>query len=325
MRSPSKNMCSVRHRPMPVAPNASALAVCSGLSALVRTCHLASPGRTTSSAGRTSGTWRFEARIQRLVDQHLHDFRRGGLELARRRRCRSCRRSTGKSPSLNVLAVDRAPSWPRSRPARSAAPQTHTLPICRATRAACDETPPRAVKDSLGGDHAAQILGAGLDRGPAAPSRRVFRRLDGPVGVEINLARRRPGAGRQAGGDHLRRSSRPHRDRKSGPAPGPAGRPGRGSRPSASRSAFPSPSRSRCARGQPGPLAVARLQHEQLAVLDRELEVLHVLEVGLQASCEPSPARRTLWAARPLSRATGSGVRTPATTSSPWAFIRNSP
>ena len=29
MRSPSKNMCSVRHRPMPVAPNATALAVCS--------------------------------------------------------------------------------------------------------------------------------------------------------------------------------------------------------------------------------------------------------------------------------------------------------
>ena len=35
---PSKNMCSVRHRPMPSAPNAMAFAVCSGLSALVRTC-----------------------------------------------------------------------------------------------------------------------------------------------------------------------------------------------------------------------------------------------------------------------------------------------
>ncbi len=37
MRSPSKNMCSVRVRPMPVAPNAIAFSVCSGLSALVRT------------------------------------------------------------------------------------------------------------------------------------------------------------------------------------------------------------------------------------------------------------------------------------------------
>jgi hypothetical protein len=37
MRSPSKNMCSVRVRPMPWAPKAMAWAVCSGLSALVRT------------------------------------------------------------------------------------------------------------------------------------------------------------------------------------------------------------------------------------------------------------------------------------------------
>ena len=37
MRLPSKNMCSVRVRPMPVAPNAMAFSVCSGVSALVRT------------------------------------------------------------------------------------------------------------------------------------------------------------------------------------------------------------------------------------------------------------------------------------------------
>ena len=37
MRSPSKNMCSVRVRPMPTAPNAIAFAACSGVSALVRT------------------------------------------------------------------------------------------------------------------------------------------------------------------------------------------------------------------------------------------------------------------------------------------------
>ena len=37
MRSPSKNMCSVRVRPMPTAPNATAFSVCSGVSALVRT------------------------------------------------------------------------------------------------------------------------------------------------------------------------------------------------------------------------------------------------------------------------------------------------
>jgi hypothetical protein len=37
MRSPSKNMCSVRVRPMPLAPKAMAMRVCSGVSALVRT------------------------------------------------------------------------------------------------------------------------------------------------------------------------------------------------------------------------------------------------------------------------------------------------
>ena len=37
MRFPSKNMCSVRVRPMPCAPNAIAFAACSGVSALVRT------------------------------------------------------------------------------------------------------------------------------------------------------------------------------------------------------------------------------------------------------------------------------------------------
>src|SRR5207237_9367623 len=37
MRSPSKNMCSVRHKPMPPAPKATAFAACSGVSAFVRT------------------------------------------------------------------------------------------------------------------------------------------------------------------------------------------------------------------------------------------------------------------------------------------------
>ena len=37
MRSPSKNMCSVRHRPMPSAPNSRARLASAGVSALVRT------------------------------------------------------------------------------------------------------------------------------------------------------------------------------------------------------------------------------------------------------------------------------------------------
>ncbi len=37
MRSGSKNICSVRHRPMPSAPNLRAVSASSGVSALVRT------------------------------------------------------------------------------------------------------------------------------------------------------------------------------------------------------------------------------------------------------------------------------------------------
>ena len=37
MRSGSKNMCSVRHRPMPSAPNLRAVSASSGVSALART------------------------------------------------------------------------------------------------------------------------------------------------------------------------------------------------------------------------------------------------------------------------------------------------
>ena len=36
MRSPSKNMCSVRHRPMPSAPNSRARLASAGVSAFVR-------------------------------------------------------------------------------------------------------------------------------------------------------------------------------------------------------------------------------------------------------------------------------------------------
>ena len=39
-------------------------------------------------------------------------------------------------------------------------------------------------------------------------------------------------------------------------------------------------------RGRGGPFAVARLEHEQLAVLDRELDVLHVLEMLLESGAD---------------------------------------
>ena len=77
-------------------------------------------------------------------------------------------------------------------------------------------------------------------------------------------------------------------------------------------------------RGAPGALAVARLQHVQAAVLDGELEVLHVAIVLFQPRGDLAQlvvdvglifSSSEMW----------TGVRMPATTSSPCAFIRNSP
>ena len=80
----------------------------------------------------------------------------------------------------------------------------------------------------------------------------------------------------------------------------------------------------------------AGLQHEQLAALDGELDVLHVAVVPLEplehvdsSAKECGSASSIGWPSEPLPsampRVKGCGVRMPATTSSPWALIRNSP
>ena len=63
MRSGWKNMCSVRHRPMPSAPNLRAVLASSGVSALVRTlrrraasAHSISVAKSPESCGSTVGT-----------------------------------------------------------------------------------------------------------------------------------------------------------------------------------------------------------------------------------------------------------------------------
>ena len=90
-------------------------------------------------------------------------------------------------------------------------------------------------------------------------------------------------------------------------------------------------------RGLGGALARARLQHPQLALLDREFEILHVAIVALEHAVDArqlartppaSPVPSTACRSPPPRRAASvisCGVRMPATTSSPWALIRNSP
>jgi hypothetical protein len=85
-----------------------------------------------------------------------------------------------------------------------------------------------------------------------------------------------------------------------------------------------------------GALAGARLQHPQLALLDREFEVLHVAVVLLERAVDARELgeglrhrlfHRRLVGAGSLRAASviSCGVRMPATTSSPCALIRNSP
>ena len=89
--------------------------------------------------------------------------------------------------------------------------------------------------------------------------------------------------------------------------------------------------------GGAGPLAVAALEHVELAFLDRELDVLHVVVVLFQLACG---CRRAACTARAISVSSdgrcwfcgflvasfsGLGVRMPATTSSPWALTSHSP
>ena len=54
IRSGAKNMCSVRHRPMPSAPNLRAVSASSGVSALVRTLSLRTPSAHAISVAKSS-------------------------------------------------------------------------------------------------------------------------------------------------------------------------------------------------------------------------------------------------------------------------------
>ena len=83
--------------------------------------------------------------IERAIDQHLHDLRGRGRDFAGKH-------FAGGSVDRNVIALLQGRAVGASacafcnRSAIPAAPQTQTLPICRATSAACDETPPRDVR-----------------------------------------------------------------------------------------------------------------------------------------------------------------------------------
>ena len=189
-------------------------------------------------------------------------------------------------------------------------------------------------EDALGGVHAVNVLGRGLDRGPGSPSRRRpptsrrCRRRTPPC--------RRRRRARRAGPWRSPRAAR--RDRASG---GATGRAPAGSTRSTASSSPISPSSAMSTAIRSAALAV-RLPvrvwsiHKR-AALDGELDVLHVAIMALEqvedpgelgvrrpASSLPSTAPSPPLCSR-AARVRYCGVRMPATTSSPWALIRYSP
>ncbi len=124
-RSSPKNMCSVRHRPMPVAPNSRERLASSGVSALARTsivlnssAHRRTVSKASLTSGSTSGTSSFV--IVPLVPSIAI-----------------------RSPALSVVSPIR--TSPLSRSISSPAPVTAGTPMPRATSAAWLALPPSLV------------------------------------------------------------------------------------------------------------------------------------------------------------------------------------
>ncbi len=126
-RSSPRNMCSVRHRPIPSAPSLRALAASSPVSALARTASL--PLRMTSAHDST-------------VSKAAGGLAAvSGTSPATTMPAPPSRETQSPSTSVMPLAV----TW-RSPRRRTSAPTTAGLPQPRATTAAWLTKPPRAVR-----------------------------------------------------------------------------------------------------------------------------------------------------------------------------------
>ena len=203
----------------------------------------------------------------------------------------------------------------------------------RATTAACEVMPPRVVR--MPSAACMPWMSSGLVSTRTRMTLLARRACSfGLVGREHDLARRRAGRRRQAGRDHVALGL------------GIDGRMQqlieRGRIDARHRlflvisSSLASSTAIRTAALR-GALAGAGLQHPELALLDRELDVLHVAVVllelrrrcastrlkasGIAVSIDGLSEPASLRAASVIS----CGVRMPATTSSPCALIRNSP
>ena len=259
IRSLSKNMCSVRHRPMPSAPNLTAVRASVGVSALARTFirRMSSAQAISLAKSPDSSGW-----------------------------------MVGTSPRM-ISPV--APSMVMMSPAFSITSRTLIAPVCLSIRtSAAPETQgrPHAAGDHGGvaghaaaggqdarrGVHAVDVLRAGLlaDQDHALAD---MGQVLGLVGGHHDLAGGRARACRQAAGDHVAGCLRvEHRmqelvQRRWLDA---------GDRGLLVDLVLLAEVDRDLQRRRRGALAVAGLQDIELALLDRELDVLHVRIMAFQ-------------------------------------------
>ncbi len=198
-------MCSVRHRPMPRAPNPYAISAWSGWSALARMPSRAVPVRPRQQQVEAAEDIRLLG-LHLAVDD-LQDLARLGRDLPRLDLAGQAverqpvafleRRRRRRSASARCSSISSAP-----------APTTDGLPICRPTTAACDVMPPVAVRMPCATNMPWMSSGTVSLRTSitflpcARPLHRVIRR-------EHHLAGRRARRGRQAPSSRPAASSSP--------------------------------------------------------------------------------------------------------------------
>ena len=253
------NMCSVRQRPMPSAPNSRALAASSGVSALVRTPSVRSSSAqpsTVSNSALTSGSSSGTSSVVTTPAVPSIAIR---------------------SPSPSCVPFTRTVFAARSISSADA-PDTHGLPIPRATSAAWLALPPSEVRMPLAAWKPGHVVGLG-ERAHQDHVAAVLGRRHGLGGGEHDRALGGARRGGDALGQHLelgvagegrvqQRVEPAGVDRRE--------RPGLVEQPllhGVDREAH---------RGLRRPLGVARLEHVEAALLHRELGVLHVAVVALE-------------------------------------------
>src|SRR5579883_844220 len=280
MRLPSKNICSVRQSPIPLAPKATAWAVCSGVSALVRTLirgFRAPVHELLEILIRLALAW-----VERFFDEHLDNFRSGcrnlaGIDLA-----------DGAVDGEEVaFLVSSSLSGHRFRHVvdlQGCGTANANLTHLAGNQCGVGANTSLGGEDAFGGDHAAQVLRGGL----IADQQNLFaflRGLSRPICVEVNASGCGARPRRKAPGNDLGTGLRlAIENRSKHLVKLVGGNSAHGRLPVDELLFFHLDGKPN--RGEAGALAAAGLEHEDLAILNRKLEVLNILKVFLELGAD---------------------------------------